>query len=44
MFKISELNRTLLFMLIFTVISSAIAFHIIVTGYSTIFDLASAAQ
>ena len=34
-----ELDRTFLYFLIFTIISSALAFHIVVKAYDSVFEL-----
>lgn len=39
MSSIKEVNRSLLYLLIFTIIASAIAYHIVVKAYDDVFDL-----
>ena len=37
--KMSVVNKTLLYMLIFTIVSSVIAYHMVVTAYDGVFEL-----
>ena len=37
--KIQQINISLLYMLIFTIISSALAYHIVVKAYNGVFEL-----
>lgn len=39
--SIAIINRTLLYMLIFTVISSAIAFSLVIKAYDTVYEISS---
>ena len=36
---IRQVNNSLLYLLIFTIISSAIAFHVVVKAYDSVFEL-----
>jgi len=39
MSSISTVNRTLLYMLIFTIISSAVSYYIVIKAYDNVFEL-----